>query len=66
MALDAAALVGGSAQQWHSEYDAQCAELRRQQQELSLQNQRSTAGVPSLPHADIPSFYAWEEGGCDL
>jgi hypothetical protein len=50
-----------SAQQWHSEYDAQCAELRRRQQEL-LQGTQSTAGVRSVKHGEIPAFYAWEEG----
>jgi hypothetical protein len=60
LALDSAALMN-SAQQWHSEYDAQCAELRRRQLEL-LQGTQATAGVRSAKHGEIPTFYAWEEG----
>lgn len=61
MACDPDALMH-SADLWKSEYDAQCAELRRKQQEL-LAHAPSIAGVPSVAHDSIPTFYAWEEGG---
>lgn len=63
IALDAGALLN-SAQQWHSEYDAQCAELRRKQQDL-LRTAQTTAGIASQRHAEIPTFYAWEEGDAE-
>ena len=66
MGLDMDALVDGP-QKWHSEYDARCAELRRKQQELmantgSASGKENTAGIANVAHANIPAFYAWEEG----
>ena len=61
LAFDTGALLN-SAQQWHSEYDAQCAELRRKQQELLRTTQSVPAGVASHQHDEIPTFYAWEQG----
>lgn len=51
-------------QEWQSEYNQRCAELRNKQAEL-LANQstlKNVAGVINVPHEQIPTFFAWEEG----
>jgi hypothetical protein len=48
-------------QQWHSEYESRCEELRNKQRELQLHPRMNPiAGVATTTHEAIPTFYAWE------